>query len=270
MTTSIYSFWKWRGNGLVRADADDVKVCRHCGVVIPSSAADVEQHAEGCAWAEIRTLRQELQARMVERENALNEAAYAKANENTAWVHTIGAFVEAQRKFSLETFGPGPRTKGIIDHIKKELAEIEADPGDVKEWIDVVILALDGAWRVGARPKDVDDGIWAKLRKNQARTWPRWQDTDPDAAIEHDRTGEAAPVPAGELARRQARDACEWCARTPCECVTKRGPMPANDLEELQARKDGPVIDWNATDPPAVADTVDAMLATIKEWPRDG
>jgi hypothetical protein len=239
----VNSYWKWRSGGRVREDSGDYKVCRSCNVVVVENMTD-EKHIEGCWWVEICKLRRDLQARMVERENALNEAAYAKANENTAWMRTIAAFVEDQRKFSLETFGPGQRTKGIIDHIKKELAEVEADPGDVKEWIDVAILALDGAWRVGARPQDVDDGLWAKLHKNQGRTWPRWQDASPDAAIEHDRTGEAAPVPAGELARRRARDACE----------------PANNLEELQAHKD----------PPAVADTVDAMLAAIKEWPRDG
>jgi hypothetical protein len=33
-----------------------------------------------------------------------------------------------QRDFSLRTFGPGQRTHGVLDHIRKELAEIEAKP----------------------------------------------------------------------------------------------------------------------------------------------
>lgn len=54
-----------------------------------------------------------------------------------------------QRRWSEATFGPGPRTLGITAHIRKELQEIEDDPTDLTEWIDVAILALDGAWRTG-------------------------------------------------------------------------------------------------------------------------
>jgi hypothetical protein len=54
-----------------------------------------------------------------------------------------------QRDFSLRTFGPGQRTHGVLDHIRKELAEIEAKPADLTEWVDVILLALDGAWRAG-------------------------------------------------------------------------------------------------------------------------
>lgn len=49
--------------------------------------------------------------------------------------------IHRQREFSRRTFGPGDRHKGIIDHIRKELVEIEQAPGDIKEWIDVIILA---------------------------------------------------------------------------------------------------------------------------------
>lgn len=92
-----------------------------------------------------------------------------------------------QAKFSLETFGPGARSKGVVDHIRKELCEIEADPSDLKEWIDVIILALDGAWRTGATPQQIIDAIVAKQDKNEGRVWPDWRTADPDKAIEHDR-----------------------------------------------------------------------------------
>lgn len=52
-----------------------------------------------------------------------------------------------QRAFSLHTFGPGHRTQGVLNHIRKELTELEAEPLELSEWIDVVLLALDGAWR---------------------------------------------------------------------------------------------------------------------------
>lgn len=90
-----------------------------------------------------------------------------------------------QKDFSLKTFGPGLRTEGLIDHIKKELKEIKADPTDLDEWIDVVVLALDGAWRAGYEPSEITAALKAKLRKNMAREWPNWEDAEPGKAIEH-------------------------------------------------------------------------------------
>ena len=103
------------------------------------------------------------------------------------------AHLERQRDFSLKTFGPGPRTKGVVDHIRKELAEIEADPADIMEWVDVIILAFDGAWRAGWEPQAIVDAIVAKQTKNEARQWPDWRTADPDKAIEHVRAGEGEP-----------------------------------------------------------------------------
>lgn len=93
-----------------------------------------------------------------------------------------------QRAFSLNTFGPGPRTKGVIDHITKELKEIEAEPTDLYEWVDLVLLSLDGAWRAGHSPEAIAEAINAKQAKNEARKWPDWRTADPDKAIEHDRS----------------------------------------------------------------------------------
>lgn len=90
-----------------------------------------------------------------------------------------------QREFSEKTFGPGPRTAGIIDHIQKELNEIWAAPTDLMEWIDVAILAFDGAWRAGHSPKEIVHALDAKLKKNMARTWPDWRTAKPGKAIQH-------------------------------------------------------------------------------------
>ena len=95
-----------------------------------------------------------------------------------------------QREWSLATFGPGTRLHGVLDHITKELDEIRADPTDVGEWVDVIILAFDGAWRAGWEPQEILDAIKAKQARNEARTWPDWRTASPDRAIEHDRTGE--------------------------------------------------------------------------------
>lgn len=93
--------------------------------------------------------------------------------------------LQRQRNWSERTFGPGPRTKGVIDHIRKELTEIEAAPDDLEEWIDVAILALDGAWRSGASPEQIIERLISKQSKNERRTWPDWRGSDPDKAIEH-------------------------------------------------------------------------------------
>lgn len=101
-----------------------------------------------------------------------------------------------QREWSEATFGPGDRRKGIIDHIRKELVEIEHAPKDVTEWIDVAILALDGAWRSGASPEQIVAALVGKQAKNEGRTWPDWRTQPEDKAIEHDRSADPDGLPA--------------------------------------------------------------------------
>jgi hypothetical protein len=105
--------------------------------------------------------------------------------DHTTPVFDLIAHLERQAKFSLETFGPGPRVKMVLDHIRKELIEIEAKPTDLFEWVDVVLLALDGAWRAGFASKDIAVALGGKLAQNEARSWPDWRDQDSDKAIEH-------------------------------------------------------------------------------------
>lgn len=93
-----------------------------------------------------------------------------------------------QREFSLRTFGPGDaeaRLPGIADHITKELRELAAEPGDVEEWIDIVLLALDGAWRTGASPEEIAAALATKQAKNERRRWPDWKTSALHKAIEH-------------------------------------------------------------------------------------
>lgn len=98
------------------------------------------------------------------------------------------AHLAHQREWSRATFGPGDRLYGVIDHISKELQEIIADPTDLGEWVDVIILAFDGAWRAGHEPQQIIDAVKAKQARNEARRWPDWRTMSADQAIEHDRT----------------------------------------------------------------------------------
>lgn len=137
------------------------------------------------------------------------------------------AHLTRQATFSRATFGPGPRTKGVIDHLKKEFREImEVYEGGVKgetrpqarptppltrgqdiravhaaaadEWTDVAILGLDGLLRAisAAHPdwtfdrvaEEAARKIVAKQGKNELRDWPDWRTMSADSAIEHDRS----------------------------------------------------------------------------------
>ena len=92
-----------------------------------------------------------------------------------------------QQAWSNETFGSGgiERTTGILDHIRKEIAEIEENPADLFEWIDVVILAFDGAMRAGYESEELAQALQLKQVKNEARRWPNWRTAEPNKAIEH-------------------------------------------------------------------------------------
>lgn len=135
--------------------------------------------------------------------------------------------------FSAATFGPGSRLGGVTDHIRKELIELGGPPddlelavltgdqakalriatdkamrrgqvetqGDPHEWVDVVLLALDGFWRAIAEEAEGNlttnevaeiacEIIDGKQTKNEGRDWPDWREGSPDRAIEHGRTGE--------------------------------------------------------------------------------
>lgn len=101
------------------------------------------------------------------------------------------AYIDRQRAWSEATFGPGLRTEGILQHLEKEHDEVRADPTDLGEWVDLMILALDGAWRAGHEPKEILEALYAKQERNLAREWPDWREFDQGQAIEHVRATEA-------------------------------------------------------------------------------
>lgn len=111
--------------------------------------------------------------------------------------------LKRQIAFSRATFGPGERREGVADHIRKEIdKEILRDDVDAveaaDEWVDVVILALDGLTRALAAsgvawrhiPVCACQVIEAKQSKNEQRDWPDWRTADPNKAIEHNRDGD--------------------------------------------------------------------------------
>lgn len=98
-------------------------------------------------------------------------------------------FIADFAEWNLATFGPGLRTEGTVAHIRKELDEVLADPTDHKEWVDILILSLNGLVRLGLSPAEIIAAVKAKHEVNKARKWPDWRD-HPVTPIEHDRSGE--------------------------------------------------------------------------------
>lgn len=101
-----------------------------------------------------------------------------------------------QMAWSRATFGPGARTNGVLDHITKEIAEVRESGGSAAEWVDLVILSLDGLtrqlWSASDYKKCSDEiamtavnMIIGKQSRNELRDWPDWRSADPNKAIEH-------------------------------------------------------------------------------------
>lgn len=118
-----------------------------------------------------------------------------------------------QAAFSRATFGPGPRTKGVLDHIGKEMKEVEeaANLKDrKKEWGDIAILGMDGLLRAVREELEAEmilhnathagppmvvthdhvaqeavRWIVEKQGINELRDYPDWRTMSADGAIEH-------------------------------------------------------------------------------------
>ncbi len=98
----------------------------------------------------------------------------------------FAALHDSKAAWSLKTFGPGDRYAGVVAHIRKELIEIEAEPADLTEWCDVILLAMDGAMRsCGATGADLMAALRAKQARNETRTWPDWRSLKPGDVSEH-------------------------------------------------------------------------------------
>ena len=104
-----------------------------------------------------------------------------------------------QMAFSKATYGPGTRTNGVLDHMAKEIEEVRESNGSSDEWVDLVILALDGLTRQLSfcnegdkrikTAEEIADAacriIVGKQDRNENRTWPDWRTMSADKAIEH-------------------------------------------------------------------------------------
>jgi len=92
---------------------------------------------------------------------------------------TIKRYIRHLHKWAVKMFGEGPRVEPVLKHIESELAEIRGNPTDIMEWVDVIMLAMDGACRAGHSPKEISDALQAKLVLNRIREWDAPREGEP-------------------------------------------------------------------------------------------
>ena len=94
-------------------------------------------------------------------------------------------YVRRHGEFSDKTFGKGITSSAVIKHIRKEIDEVEACPTDVLEWADIIILAIDGARRIGYTGEEIAIALELKFSINKDRDWPNPTEAPTDEPIEH-------------------------------------------------------------------------------------
>lgn len=111
----------------------------------------------------------------------LSMDSYLRRHREWSW-HTFGSPEERAKHFNTDN-----PVAGVVDHIRNELKEIEKDPTDFTEWLDIIILGVDGYLRAGGSWKEFLIQLFGKQRKNFNRIWPAWRSSPPNKAIEHQR-----------------------------------------------------------------------------------
>lgn len=91
----------------------------------------------------------------------------------------IGTFTDA-------TF-PNSTARSKALHLAEEAGEAAADPADILEWADCMILLLDGARKAGYSTQDIYDAVQKKMTINKNRTWSK---PDADGVARHVKTEE--------------------------------------------------------------------------------
>jgi hypothetical protein len=128
-------------------------------------------------------------------------------------VFDIEQFLENQKFWSEIVFGTGRRTIGICNHIRSELIEIEDDPDNLEEWIDVLLLAFDATWRLGASPKDVVETLLKKQHRNINREWgPIPPETEPSFHLREKETM-VCSCKEPRITYKAVPPMCLWCGK---------------------------------------------------------
>ncbi len=67
-----------------------------------------------------------------------------------------------QPNFSVSTFGPDSIYQKVLDIVRHELKEMDVNPSEMTEWLDLVLLSLDDAWLVNHSPEKIAQQLRAR------------------------------------------------------------------------------------------------------------
>jgi len=119
-------------------------------------------------------------------------------------IKTFTDLVNRQRTWSTTQFGESVDLPRILNHITEATGDVEKEPARLHNWIDIVLLAMDGAWRAGHSPKEVVQAIQDVQVRNIMRDWQNPGDLPIGEPIKHIRS-QAERITAGELTEEEAR-----------------------------------------------------------------
>ncbi|MEL6295926.1 MAG: dATP/dGTP pyrophosphohydrolase domain-containing protein [Pseudomonadota bacterium] len=106
-------------------------------------------------------------------------------------VETTEALAQLRRDhaaWSVETFGSvGPI--GALKHLEKETREVQENPADLFEWVDLYFLLWDAQRRAGVTDAEIAAAGEEKLAVCRRRTWPKAVEGQPTEHVRsiHDR-----------------------------------------------------------------------------------
>lgn len=166
-----------KANAAISAYADELRTER-----------DKERHLNGNLRKAITWMYQFAGARYPRFEVLENLSALSEGDEPPcAWPivtptdNDFTGFAQEHHAWALEKF-PSQSAESVCRHIEKELIEIRKDENDPMEWIDVIMLAMEGFCMTGGSPHETFEALREKHAINLLRTWQAPNGDDP---IEH-------------------------------------------------------------------------------------
>ena len=73
--------------------------------------------------------------------------------------------------------------KGVITHLECEIQEVKADPTDLEEYADIMLLVFSAFVKMGLSYNVLEKVVWDKIKKNERRKWEATK--DPDQPVFH-------------------------------------------------------------------------------------
>ena len=123
----------------------------------------------------------------LEIEDAINESQMETFHEKVHFKEDFSDLYYRHANWSRKTFGPDSERGAIgpLNHLEKEIKEVQEAPGDIYEYVDCLLLVMDASRRAGFDQKQLIHAAYQKLEENKNRSWPDWKTSSLDNPMEH-------------------------------------------------------------------------------------